>query len=363
MSNKVSNDLLDFMNQVQGKTASQEIETTSMEHKELVSVSSQNSPRVIEGELILADEDELEKIVDTGKKNYNSVVDKMLKTQRMSDLAGVGDSMNELIATAKGLDPEKIKNQGFIKKIKSFLGNAKEQFERETDSVLARIETLSQEVAKNIQSQVKIKQDFIILDRENNLIIEQQEKDIKRFEDELNKVSLYRQRTGLDDATLMKIKSYEDRLNFFLENLQNDKIASQLSSKEIHNSLESVVKIVDAIKSNESNLINNWKMTLNTYFRDQFLQESINLVDKMRAANEESLAKRAELNNSVSTNAARIQNTTNTTLETLNLLTAKLEDTRNQVLNVEEEGRKRREKDAVEREKIQQRIRELNKAK
>lgn len=362
MSNKIDNSLLDFMNSVsKTSTMPSEIKATSLEHKEMVVPEKNNSSRLVEGEVILASESELEQIIDTSRKNSSTVVDKILKSQRMSDMAGIGDSMNDLITTAKGLDPDRIKNKGLFGKLKSMLGNAKEQFERETDSVLERIETLSKEMNKNIQTQMNVKNDFMILQKENEQIIFQYGKDITKFQAELQKVAQYRNSRTLDDVTLLKLKNYEDRLNFFLENLQNDKVASEINSKEIENSLNSVVKIIDAIKSNESNLINDWKMTLSTYLRNQAQQSGIDLSNKMREAREESLRKRGELSNSVTIGAATLQNTTNTSLQTLSDLTTKLEDTQNKVKEIEEAGKLRRKEDQQKREEVENRIRNLNK--
>lgn len=320
------------------------------QEKQLPAVESNS--KVLEGELILADETALSDKLDKNAGRYSSIMDKLLKTQRMTDAAELGDSMNELITTAKGLDPEKLGKGGFIGKLKNMFGNAKEHFERETDTVLARIDTLSLEVNKNITAQIQVKKDFDLLLVENNNLYKTYQQDLVDFQKELEKVEHYKTVYDKDDAKIFQLKSYGDRLTFFIENIQNSLISTKIMGEEIQNSLGSVTKIIDAIRSSEKDLINNWKLALNIYTRNKTQQQGIDLVDNMRKANDDALLAQGKLNNEVTLGATRLQQSTNQKLETLELLTNKLTETAEAVKKLEAEGKTVRAENEKRRKNI-----------
>lgn len=352
--NSIDPTLLAFM---EGKTINTDSQMVFEENKKNLPSTSTSQPLV--GELILADENKLSEKIDSSRKEYSSIMDKLLKTQRMSDAAEIGDSMNQLISSAKGLDPEKLGKSGLVNKFKTLFGNAKEHFERETDTVLARIDTLSAIVHKNIATQMEVRQDFYILLEENGRAYKNIEKELYEFEMELKKAEEYQKLYQDDESKMFKVKSYIDRLVFFINNIKNNKVDNVIMEKEIQNSLGSITKIMDAIKSSESDLLNSWKMSLNMYLRNQTQKKGLELADSMREALNESMLSRSKINNEVTVGAARLQQSTNTKLETLEILTAKLEDTAKAVKLIEEEGKKGRVIDDSTRKNIENRITQL----
>lgn len=87
-------------------------------------------------------EEDISQLGSGASQNMDTISNRLLATQRAGDSGELGTQLNQLIITAKGLDPKSISNRGFIGKVLGVFGNAKEKFLANYDTVQKRIDTL-----------------------------------------------------------------------------------------------------------------------------------------------------------------------------------------------------------------------------
>jgi uncharacterized protein YaaN involved in tellurite resistance len=74
---------------------------------------------------------------------------KLLGTVRASDADVFGTQLNELIATAKGLDPAKLKSGGLLSRVTGMFGSVKEKMLSQYQVVESRMDTLVSEMTRH----------------------------------------------------------------------------------------------------------------------------------------------------------------------------------------------------------------------
>lgn len=78
---------------------------------------------------------------------------KMLENTKASDVDVFGDKLNQVVLTAKGLDPKSMEHGGFLGKLKMRFGSAKEQLMSQHQSVSDRLNVLCTELRKHEANQ------------------------------------------------------------------------------------------------------------------------------------------------------------------------------------------------------------------
>lgn len=87
-----------------------------------------------------------------GEKNamaLSAISQKMLSHVRAADAEVFGQKLNELVAVAKDLDPSRFGNSGFISKLFSFFGSAKEKVLAQFQTVDGRMQALITELERS----------------------------------------------------------------------------------------------------------------------------------------------------------------------------------------------------------------------
>lgn len=95
-------------------------------------------------------DDEIDKLGNNNSARAKTTGDKLLQSVKASDMDAFGGKLNELIAVAKGLDPNKLSKPGIIGRITSMFGSVKEKMLSELDSAEGRINSLTGEMTKSV---------------------------------------------------------------------------------------------------------------------------------------------------------------------------------------------------------------------
>jgi uncharacterized protein YaaN involved in tellurite resistance len=87
-----------------------------------------------------------------GRSDQNSgVVNKMMAVTKISTVDEVGESLNQAIALAKGLDPESMGKLGWLGRLTGIGKSVKETFQARYDTLEGRLDTLAEAQVKHIQ--------------------------------------------------------------------------------------------------------------------------------------------------------------------------------------------------------------------
>lgn len=95
-------------------------------------------------------DDEIDKLGNQNSSRAKVTGDKLLASVKASDMDAFGGKLNELISTAKGLDPNKLGKGGILSRITGMFGSVKEKMMSELDSAEGRINTLTGEMGKSV---------------------------------------------------------------------------------------------------------------------------------------------------------------------------------------------------------------------
>jgi uncharacterized protein YaaN involved in tellurite resistance len=108
----------------------------------------------------LMSEEAINKLGGDASQSLDVVSNRILAVQRMSDTGVLGQQLNQLIAEAKGLDPQSLAGKGVVGKVMGLFGNAKEKLLGSYDTVQHRIDTLIGQIDKEMTIQEDRKKDL-----------------------------------------------------------------------------------------------------------------------------------------------------------------------------------------------------------
>lgn len=102
---------------------------------------------------VVITDDQIDKIGENNRVTAAGFSSKMLASVRASDVDLMGDKLNQLVATAKGLDPNKFAHGGIFSKLTGLFSNVKEKMLSEYQTVEKRMDTLVAEIDKSADNQ------------------------------------------------------------------------------------------------------------------------------------------------------------------------------------------------------------------
>ena len=111
---------------------------------------------------------EIDRLGQNVNGNASKTATAIMAAVKASDVEGFGEKLNELVATSKRLDPQKMKG-GFLSKLTGLWGSTKEKLLAEYQTVEQRMNTLIAEMDKTAQNQLKRVTDLeqMFIDNEN----------------------------------------------------------------------------------------------------------------------------------------------------------------------------------------------------
>lgn len=105
-------------------------------------VPAASAPTAVVATGDLMTEDAIAKLGGDSAQSLDVVSNRLLSVQRAGDTGALGQQLNQLIAEAKGLDPQSMAGKGLLGKIGGLFGNIKDRLQANYDSVQGRINTL-----------------------------------------------------------------------------------------------------------------------------------------------------------------------------------------------------------------------------
>lgn len=100
--------------------------------------------------LTTIDDNAIDSLGDQSRMQLSALSGKMLGSVRASDMDAFGAKLNELVATAKGMNPADLGKGGLLTKITHFFGSAKEKMLAQYETVEKRMDAIVAELNKSI---------------------------------------------------------------------------------------------------------------------------------------------------------------------------------------------------------------------
>jgi len=196
----------------------------------------------------LPTDSDIDHLTQDARAGYASVTEKLLATHKTADMGDMGSQLNELLATAKGLDPKQQKS--LVGKFMAHIRGEKEQILAHTQSVKARIAELEAQMDKSAALQRQRIQDLEGLKKENA-------DHYQKLSEALAKCIAWQEQTaqalsvpvdpsdpqaGVKRAALQKL---DQRLQITINDLKNAQVLDQQQALELQATQDNARAILD----------------------------------------------------------------------------------------------------------------------
>jgi uncharacterized protein YaaN involved in tellurite resistance len=212
---------------------------TDVQPREITTLPArvQVQPRAVSAFRIVTD-DEIDKLGTVAGGKAAEMSGKILQAVKASDTEQFGKQLNELVTTAKGLDPAKMGNKGVIGKVLGFFGNAKEQVLGQVQSIEQRISALTLEMEKSVALYTTRIGDIERLYEENYQAYQALGREVEQcrgFVDDL-KAQLSGEQAATDAFGAQRQSDIQDRIDRVekkIDDLQRGQALAELAAPEL----------------------------------------------------------------------------------------------------------------------------------
>ena len=192
----------------------------------------------------------------------------ILSQVRASDSGAFGDKLNELVSTAKRLDPNALKHSGMLQRIMNLGRSAKEQMLAQYQSVDARLEALSTELSTRIQ---RYKKQISDLDKLYELVAQQYQDIVKgialltQFREQLEQATAkLKQDLGpnpsvFDARRMTQAQSLMNQVEERLDTLERSKLLAEQFEPSVRLMQDNARSLVTKFDAVQTNVIPAWR--------------------------------------------------------------------------------------------------------
>lgn len=315
-------------------------------------------------ELTTVTQDTLSKLRTLNQNDYSNISVRMLDQFKIADAGELGKSLNDLIATAEGLDPRKI-NTGLINKIKSKIFGVKHQLFANTGSVESKIEQINNKINAELTLHRERQKDIFALYQDNrkfhddmlnnidiaeNVALKLKEKE-KEFQLELeNNPDSF---IALDLETL---RNQMNRLDTIIGDFKNNVTLAKVRAREIENIRETGINVYETVQSTQLSLIPNWRYALATTMFSNANKQSIEMHKQYREASQKAMKASSDLAAENMIESTKLSNSTIFDVKDIGSLIDKMIETGNTVKSIQKEYAEKRRNDDEERLKLEKKL-------
>lgn len=302
-------------------------------------------------ELILptVNESEIARLGEQACAGLGSISTRLLDNVKVADTADFGKSLNELVLTAKGIDPAQLKNKGFLGKIFGAAANAKERLVSQYNSVEKQMGALVIELdKKSLLHQGRIG-DFEQLYNANYAYHQQLEVAANQGEAKLVEMraayELASQQPTSDSFAAQKLADFQrllDRLEKRVDDLRRAMLLSKQMAPQIRMMQENARAIVQKFGDVKTVTLPAWKNTFSLYVLHLEQKNTVALLNSVDDATEDALKKGADLLRENTSDIARARQRSVVSVETLEHVQRQLLGSIDDVRAIDEEARQNR---------------------
>ncbi len=285
-----------------------------------------------------------------GEKNAMALSDisrKMLSQVRAADADVFGQRLNELVAVAKDLDPSRFGNTGFITKLMSFLGSAKEKVLAQYQTVDRRMQGLIAELDRSTNLHTSRIQDMEEMYEANlaahNGLQEAVAEGTRLIE--VLRAQLAQEERATDAFAAQRIsdaRSRIDRLEKRIDDLNRAMLLAKQAAPEIRLLQENARTLSMKFKDVKAVTIPAWQNAFTLYLVQLEQKKGAQLVHAVHDATDEAFKLQADMLRQNTQEIARAKQRSIVSIETLEHVQKQLLGSFDDMHKIAEEGRRSR---------------------
>jgi uncharacterized protein YaaN involved in tellurite resistance len=298
----------------------------------------------------LLTEDEIHGLGAKAGERVAGLSQRILSEVRASDAEQFGAKLNELIVTAKGLDPASLQKRGIVGRITAMFGSTKERLLAQFDSVEKRIGTLVIELESNANRQ---KRDIAELDQ----MYADNYDTFRQFEDAraLGQTSLEAYRAVLAEPheaadafaaqRTMDMRRCANALEQKIDDLSRAMLMSEQLAPQIRLEQEHKRTLISKFATAKTVLIPAWTNAFSLYIKQLSTKKAADLVNATFDAADAALRAQADQLHANAGAVAALGQRPVIATETFQYTQQKLFDALDEIAKIVEDGQRRRRAD------------------
>lgn len=307
----------------------------------------------------LPSDQDIDQLSSDSRAGYASIADKLLATHKTADAGEMGQQINQLLVTAKGLNPAEQK--GLVGKFLSRVRGEKEQILAHTQSVKARIAELEKQMDQSAALQRQRITDLEGLKQENIA-------HTQKLMAGLEKAKAWQQQTSqalqipVDSndpqapAKHKALQKLDQRLQITINDLQNAIVLDQQQAVELQSTQDNARAILDEFDRAKNIAI----PALTQLVAQQLIaieqQQAVKTDQAIRGMVNDAMLQAAKTLGQNQEQIATMQQTSMISVDTLDQCQTILEQTAQKVKEIEAQGAQQRQLDAQKRSDLEKRL-------
>jgi uncharacterized protein YaaN involved in tellurite resistance len=311
--------------------------------------------------LVEFDDKDIDALGANAAAGLSGVSKKLLGTVRASDADVFGTQLNELIATAKGLAPEKLKNKGLLARAMNLFGSAKENMLAQYGVVESRMDTLVVELENHSTLHSNRINDFESMYNDNYAYHQVLETDVKQGEQWLADIekALAQQPEAADSFAAQQqseLKRRADRLEKRIDDLRRGMLLAKQMAPQIRLSQDNARALTTTFVDITVVSIPAWRNVFSLYLLQQEAKQSAAVANAAYDATDAAFRAQADMLQQNTESIARLKQRSVVSIETVEHVQKQLISAFDTLDRISEEGRAKRR---AELPKLQQMEQEL----
>lgn len=307
----------------------------------------------------LPTDQDLDQLSQNSRAGYATVAEKLLATHKTADAGDMGAQINQLLMTAKGLNPAEQK--GLVGKLMTRIRGEKEQILAHTQSVKQRIAELEKQMDQSAALQRQRIQDIEGLKQENAA-------HTRKLQGGLAKAEPWRQETAqalqvpvdVSDpqaaAKRQALQKLDQRLQITINDLQNAIVLDQQQAMELQSTQDNARAILDEFDRAKNIAI----PALTQLVAQQLIaieqQQAVKTDQAIRGMVNDAMLQAAKTLGQNEEQIAVMQQTSMISVDTLDQCQTILEQSAQKVREIEAQGEIQRQADAQKRADLERRF-------
>ncbi|MEK6424503.1 MAG: toxic anion resistance protein [Burkholderia gladioli] len=284
----------------------------------------------------------------------------ILASVRASDADQFGDKLNELIATAKGLDPRSMDKGGLLSKVSHLFRSTKEKLFAQYESVSKRMDTLTSELERHAQQQ-KAGIDGLEHMYNDNYALHQELAQARAHGaaalDAL-RAHLAAGQQQAEDAfgaqRLLDVKRKVDALEVKLDDLDRAMLMSKQLAPQIRMEQDQKRSLTSKFATIKTVLIPAWTNAFALYLEQLSTKRAAELANATYDAADEAIRAQADLNRQNAQEVAKLSQRPVISTDTFEYAQQQLFGAFDDVTKIIAEGKRQREQDAPRLRQLEQ---------
>lgn len=310
---------------------------------------------------IVVTDEQIERLGDQQASHLSSLSKQILSQVRASDLEEFGAKLNELVTTAKGLDPQKFNRKGILGFLTNLFSSAKDKMLAQYSTVEGRMNELIVELDKGTSLHTRRIGDLEDMYVANVASHDDLAKCVKIGEEMLIDMNahLESEKTATDAFAAQRLADQQnriDRLEKRIDDLRRSMLLAKQAAPEIRLLQDNARTLASKFKDVKSVTIPAWQNAFALYIVQIEQKKAAELANKVHDATDEAFRMQADLLRQNTQEIARAKQRSVVSIETLEHVQNQLLGACDDMNKIAEEGKRSRKQAEVKLQALEQQL-------